>query len=344
MLNSQKLNFKKFKKIFLIAECGVNHNGNYQTAKKLIRYAKLAGFDAVKFQTYITENLVHKTTKLANYQRKTSYKTQFAMLKKYSLTKNEFLKLKAFCEKIKIIFLSTPFDLESAKFLDKILNVPIFKISSADLNNYQLLNYIKSSKKPIILSTGMSTNKMINNAVKFLNYPKNKLAVLHCVSEYPTNIRDTFLGSLNKLKAKYIFGLSDHTSDEYTAIASSVMGIKVLEKHITISKNMKGPDHLASLPVKKLNKFVKLIRDLEYSSKQIKIKPTKEEEENFIVTNRKLFFKKDLYKGNKLSFDNVLPLRSNIKKTFDSSFLLKIIGKKIKKNVKKMDPIEKNLI
>lgn len=344
MSKFQNIQFNKIKKIFLIAECGINHNGNFKLAKKLIKASKLAGFDAVKFQTYTAENLVHKSTKLAKYQLKTNYKSQFEMLKKYSLKKEEFIKLKKFCDKIKIIFLSTPFDLESAKFLNKKLNIPIFKISSADLNNYQILNYIKSSGKPIILSTGMSTTKMLNKTISFLNYPKNKVAVLHCVSEYPTSIKNTFLGSLNKLKEKYFYGLSDHTANEYAAVAASVMGIKILEKHITISRNMKGPDHEASLPIKQLNRFVRLIRDLEYSSKQIKLKPTKEELRNFTVVNRKIFFKENMIKGSKLNFENVLPLRSNIKNAINISELLNIIGKKVKKNVKKLSPIKKNLV
>ena len=344
MFNFKKIQFNNLKRIFLIAECGINHNGNFKIAKKLIQAAKLAGFDAVKFQTYTTEKLVHKSTKLANYQRKTNYKSQFDMLKKYSLTIEEFIKLKKFCDKIKIIFLSTPFDLESAKFLDKKLNIPIFKISSADLNNYQILKYVKSSRKPVIISTGMSTDKMLTKAIRFLNYPKKDIVILHCVSEYPTNIKDTYLGNLNKLKKKYLYGLSDHTADEYTAAAASVLGIKILEKHITVSRNMNGPDHDASLPINQLNKFVKLIRDLEHSSKQTKIKPTKEEAKNFSVVNRKIFFKEDMIKGSKLTFENVLPLRSNIKNTFSGDELLKIIGKKIKRNVKKLSPIKKYLI
>ena len=265
------------------------------------------------------------------------------MLKKYSLKKDEFIKLKKFCDKIKIIFLSTPFDLESIKFLDKKLNIPLFKISSADLNNYQILNYVKSTGKPIILSTGMSTDQMLNKTINFLNYPKNKIAVLHCVSEYPTNIKNSYLGNLNKLK-KYLHGLSDHTADEYTAIAASVMGIKILEKHITISKNMKGPDHSASLPINELNRFVRLIRELEYSSKQVRLKPTKEELRNFSVVNRKIFFKENMVKGSRLNFENILPLRSNLKNAINNIELLNIIGKKIKKDVKKLSPLKKNLL
>lgn len=344
MFKFKNIQFNKLKKIFLIAECGINHNGNYKLAKRLIMAAKLAGFDAVKFQTYITEALVHRSTKLAKYQFKTNYKTQFEMLKKYSLKKEEFIKLKKFCDKIKIIFLSTPFDLESAKFLDKTINVPVFKISSADLNNYQILNYVKASKKPIILSTGMSTKKMLKKTISFLNYPKSKIAVLHCVSEYPTDIKNSYLGSLNKLKKNFYHGLSDHTANEYTAAAASVMGIKILEKHITISRNMNGPDHNASLPTNELNSFVKLIRDLEYSSKQIKSRPTKEELRNFSVVNRKIFFKEDMIKGSKINFENVLPLRSNLKNVINNNELLNIIGKKIKKNAKKLSPIKKYLV
>lgn len=344
MNNTKKLNFLKLKKIFLIAECGVNHNGNLKYAKKLIQEAKLAGFDAVKFQTYNVDHLVEKSTALANYQKKTKCGSQYEMLKNLSLKKHEFFKLKKFCDKLKIIFLSTPFDLESAKYLNSKLKVAAFKLSSADINNYQLLNYIKKTKKPIILSTGMSSAKMINNSIKFLNYPKSKLAVLHCVSEYPTQLKNTFLGNLKKLKKKYLFGLSDHTKDEYAAVAASVMGIKILEKHITISNKLKGPDHSASLSIRKLKKFVKIIRDVEYSSTQIKTNMTKKENNNYLVTRRKLFFRKKLLRGYKLKFEDILPLRSSLKHPIENSKILNIIGKKIKKNVNKYDPITKNLI
>ena len=185
---------------------------------------------------------------------------------------------------------------------------------------------------------------MINDSIKYLNYPKNKLAILHCVSEYPTQLKNTFLGNLKKLKKKYLFGLSDHTKDEYAAVAASVMGIKILEKHITISNKFKGPDHTASLSIKKLKKFVKIIRDLEYSSTQIKTNLTKKEKDNYLVTKRKLFFRKKLLRGYKLKFEDILPLRSNLKHPIENSKILKIIGKKIKKNVNKYDPITKDLI
>jgi N,N'-diacetyllegionaminate synthase len=344
MIKSKKLDLSSLKKIFLIAECGINHNGNLNYAKKLISGAKKAGFDAVKFQTYNVDHLVEESTKLANYQKKTKYKSQYYMLKKYAFSKEQFLKLKNYCDKLNIIFMSTPFDLESAKYLNENLNVQLFKLSSADLNNYQLLNYIKKTKKPIILSTGMSTKKMLEESLKFLNYPKKNFAVLHCISEYPTAIKNTFLGNLSELKKKYIFGLSDHTSDEHTSIAASVLGIKILEKHITISKKLKGPDHQASITLAQLKKFVQVIRDLEKSSKQINFNLTKNEKKNFNVTRRKLYFKKDLKKGTILNFENILPLRSSNKQSIDGKDILKILGKKIKRDVKKLEPIHKNIL
>ena len=184
-IGSRKINKNNFP--YLIAEIGVNHNGSIYIAKKLIDSAKKAGFDAVKFQTYYLDGLLKKNTPLAKYQKKVSeIKNMYNLLKKYSLSHKEFEKINQYCKKRNITFLSTPFDLESATFLNKI-NIPAFKISSSDNDNYLLLDLIKKFKKPIILSTGMSNNIEINRTIKYLSLQKNKLALLHCVSDYPQN-------------------------------------------------------------------------------------------------------------------------------------------------------------
>ena len=340
MLNSKNISFSNFKKIFLIAECGLNHNGNYNIALELIKNAKKAGFDAVKFQTYITEDLVHESNKLANYQKSANFKNQFEMLKKYSLKFDQFLKLKKICDRMNIEFISTPFDLNSAKFLNEKINVKIYKLSSADLNNFQLLNYIKSTKKPLILSTGMSTMKNLNSAIDFLHYPKRKIAVLHCISEYPTKLKETYLGNLRLINKRFNIGLSDHSNGEQAAIASCSLGVKIIEKHITLSNNMKGPDHKASMPIKDIFNFVRSIRDIETSINSIKLNPTKREIENFKVVERKLFYKKDMKRGQKINYENILPLRSQSKNAYKITELPKLIGKKLKTDVKKMQPIK----
>lgn len=324
-------------KIFLIAECGVNHNGKINYAYKLIDEAKKAGFDAVKFQTYIPDLLVHSSAHLAKYQKRTKFSNQKKMLEKYFISFENFAKLNEYCKKKKIIFLSTPFDNLSAKFLNSI-KIPAFKISSADLDNFHLLKFIQEFNKPIILSTGMSSQIRIDRTLKFLNTRKTNIALMHCVSEYPTNISNSNLGYLSNLKKKKIpIGISDHSNDTIVPYTSTALGVKLIEKHITLSNSMDGPDHLASLEVKKLKNFVKNIRDVEFSLNDNKKKISKEEKINLNAVSRKIFFSKDLKENQKISYSDIIPLRSAIKNGVSVDQLNKIINKKVKKNIKKME-------
>ena len=193
-----KINTKS-KRVFKIAEIGVNHNGILKNAFKLIDCAAKSGFDAVKFQTFDVDTMLLKKTKLANYQKKTKFKSMREMLKKLSFTEENFHKIKAYCKKKRIIFMSTPFDIKSAEFLNK-LNVPIFKIASGDLDNFLLLKKIKSFKKPMIISTGMSNMREIKNTLNFLKLPKDKLTIMHCVSKYPTKLDESQLGFIKQLR------------------------------------------------------------------------------------------------------------------------------------------------
>lgn len=324
-------------KIFLIAECGVNHNGKLSYAYKLIDEAKKSGFDAVKFQTYIPNLLVHSSAHLAIYQKKTKFSNQKKMLEKYFLSFENFSKLNEYCKKKKIIFLSTPFDNVSAKFLNSI-KIPAFKISSADLDNFHLLKFIKEFKKPIILSTGMSNQNRIDKTLKFLNIKKTNLALMHCVSEYPTKISNSNLGYLKILKKKKLpIGISDHSNDTIVPYSSSALGIKLIEKHITLSNSMDGPDHIASLEVKKLKSFVKNIRDIEFSLNDNLKKISREEINNLKAVSRKIFFSKELQKNQKITYSDIIPLRSGIKNGVTINNLSKIVNKKVKKDVKKME-------
>ena len=339
MSNNKNIFIKK-NHIFIIAEIGVNHNGNLKIAKKLIDHAKKADADAVKFQTYNVDDLVLKNTKVAKYQKKSGIKNQYKLLKKYQFSQEQFKTIKSYCVKKKIHFLSTPFDNQSAIFLNG-LGVNCFKVSSADLNNFHLLKKIKSFNKKIILSTGMSNLQNLKKTLKFLNLPKDKVHILHCISEYPTALDNTYLGYLDKIKKlNYRFGISDHTIGNEFAMASISMGCTIIEKHITLSKNMKGPDHQASLATKELKKFIKSIRDVRSSLNNNNRFLTKGEKENQSITRRRLYFAKDIKKNKIIKYEDLIPLRSSDMSVVKVEDFLKIIGRKSKNNYKKKDSVK----
>jgi N,N'-diacetyllegionaminate synthase len=325
-------------KLFLIAEIGINHNGIYNFAIRLIDNAKKAGFDAVKFQTFIPEHMTHAKTKLAEYQKKTKFKNMQLMLKEYNFSHEQFYKIKKYCDKRKILFFSTPFDLESAIFLNKI-NVKAFKISSGDLDNFYLLSKIKQFKKPIIISTGMSNNKEIQETINFLDLPKSKLAILHCVSDYPTEIKNTFFSNFNYLKKfKYTVGFSDHTLGSISSSIAVAMGGMIIEKHITLDNKMNGPDHACSMQISDLKLFVKTLRDVRTSITAPRIL-TPLERNTIKVARKSLYYAKNLEKLSAIEFNDLIPLRparNNISPKFYKIFL----GKKIKCNVKKNTPVK----
>ncbi len=341
-IGSRKINKNNYP--YLIAEIGVNHNGSVYIAKKLIDYAKRAGFDAVKFQTYNLDGLLKKNTPLAKYQKKVSeIKNMYNLLKKYSLSHQEFEKINKYCKKKNITFLSTPFDLESATFLNNI-NIPAFKISSSDNDNYLLLDLIKKFKKPIILSTGMSSNIEINKTIKHLSLQKNKLALLHCVSDYPTKLSETQLFNiLNLKKYGYCYGLSDHSLGIYSSIVALTLGSKIIEKHITLDSNMKGPDHLASLEVSKINDYVKKIKDIHVSLLQKEKFLTQGEILNKNLAKKSLYFKNKLKKNHIITKDDIIVLRPRLNGVTPDNFK-KILGKKVAKDIKPLEIISKDKI
>lgn len=326
-------------KVFFIAEIGVNHNGSIAMAKKLIDQSVRAGCSAVKFQVYKTSNLVKKKTKLAAYQIKTNENNMFDLLKKYEFSFDQFKILKKYCDKKKIIFLATPFDYESLNFL-KTLNLSAYKISSGDLDNFYLLKEVKKTKKPIILSTGMSDEKEIKNTLNFLKLKKNNLFLLHCISEYPVEIKNTQLGFINNLKKYgYHIGLSDHTKDETACIAAVSLGCLIIEKHITLNRKLKGPDHSASLECKKLKKLISNINDLKYSISHKKRFVTPVEQNNKKLTRKLLYFLNNKQKGDLIDHNDIIPLRSNKKNGIKPSNI-NIVNKKLKKNVTRYNLIK----
>ena len=329
---------------YLIAEIGVNHNGSVNIAKTLIDHANKAGFDAVKFQTYNLDGLLKKNTPSTKYQKKKSkIKNMYDLLKKYRFTYDEFKKIKNYCERKKITFLSTPFDLESAKFLNQI-NVKAFKISSSDNDNYILLDLIKKFKKPLILSTGMSTNYEIDKTIKYLSLKKDRLALLHCVSDYPTKLSETQLYNIINLKKYgYCFGLSDHSLGIYSSIVAISLGSKIIEKHITLDKNMNGPDHSSSLEISKLNYYVDKIKNISQSLIQKEKFLTKDEILNKNLAKKSLYFVNQLKKNDKIKKKDIVALRPRLNGITPDKFR-EILGKKVTKDISPMEIIIKDKI
>lgn len=331
---------------FIIAEAGVNHNGNMQTAKKLIDKAKQAGADAIKFQTYLTENLVSKSSPKAKYQvKRTSKKeSQYKMLKELELNKKQTKELASYAKKKKIIFLSTPYDFESADLLSS-LKVPAFKIASCDITNIPLLRHVAKKKKPIILSTGMSTMHEIIKAVNEIQKRgNNKIALLQCTTDYPANPKEINLHAILTLQKNFALpiGYSDHTTGPTAALVAVSLGSTVIEKHFTLDRNMKGPDHFASSEPEELKLLVDEIRKIEKTFGTSTKKPTKSELVNLKNMRRSIYANKAIHKGTKISRDMLAIKRPA--KGLSPVYFDTVVGSMAKVNIKRNQPITLNKI
>lgn len=277
-------------KVTVIAEAGVNHNGNLELAKGLAKAAKDSGADIVKFQTAKLEALVTKTAPMAEYQKQNTMRdeSQLEMLKKLLLSYDEFVELADYCKKIDIKFLSTPFDLVSIDFLAGLGN-DLWKIPSGEITNYPYLVKIADLHQPIILSTGMSTLEEVADAVELLqSHGADKLTLLHCTSQYPAPIDDVNLRAMLTLRDRFYMdvGYSDHTTGIEVPMAAVALGASVIEKHFTLDRNMEGPDHKASLEPHELRAMVEGIRKIECSLGN-GIKQVADSERNNLKTARK---------------------------------------------------------
>jgi N,N'-diacetyllegionaminate synthase len=295
--------------VFVIAEAGVNHNGSLELAKKLVDAAKDAGADSVKFQTFISKNLVSKSAIKADYQKKLTEEkeSQYDMLKKLELSFDEFDELKEYCSSRDIEFMSTAFDFDSIDFLNN-LNMNIWKIPSGDITNLPYLVKIAKLNKPVILSTGMSTMKDISNAIKvFKDNGNEKLTVLHCTTEYPTPYSDVNLKAMLTIKNKFglDFGYSDHTNGIEVPIAAVSLGATVIEKHFTLDRNMEGPDHKASLEPNELKSMIDAIRHIELALGDGIKQPAKSEMKNMDIVRKSIIAKQKINKGESLTEDNL---------------------------------------
>ena len=304
-------------KTIIIAEAGVNHNGDIETAKRLIDAAADSGVDYIKFQTFKADRIVTKNAKKADYQIKNQDKSddsQFNMLKKLELTEEDHFKLIEYCKSKKIKFMSSAFDIEGLKFLNK-LNLDFFKIPSGEITNYPYLNKISEFNKKIILSTGMSNINEIKAALDILTSKKvslNQITVLHCNTEYPTSFSDVNLNAMINIKNTFNvnIGYSDHTLGIEVPIAATALGATVIEKHFTLDKNMPGPDHAASLNPIELNSMVKSIRKIENALNGTGLKtPSNNELKNIVPARKSIVAKFKIKKGEKFSNKNLTTKR-----------------------------------
>ena len=332
----------KNKNTIIIAEAGVNHNGKISLAKKLIEKASDAKADFIKFQFFNPDNITTKWLKTANYQKKnTNAKTQYELLKKLYLPYKKLKLLEKFSKKRKIKFMLSIFDHENVKKIN-LFNIKYIKIPSGEINNHLLLKKIAKLKKKIILSTGGSELKEIREALITLKKNKlhiSKISLLHCVSNYPSSFKSTNLKSIISLKNKFKcdVGLSDHSLGYSIPLAAVSLGAKIIEKHLTLSKKMKGPDHKASLEPKEFKKMVEEIKNIEIALGNKNKKIQKEEKENILLVRKSIVAKKNIKKGDKFSDYNLTLKRPGTGLT--SKNWTKLIGTKSKKKFKKDDLI-----
>lgn len=296
--------------VFIIAEAGVNHNGDINLAKKLIDVAVEAGVDAVKFQTWKTELLVSKKASQAEYQiENTGIKeSQFDMLKRLELSYDEFIELKKYCDSKNIMFLSTPDEFESADFLANLQD--IFKIGSGELTNLPYLKHIGNMNKKVILSTGMGNLGEIEKAITVLinaDTKKENITLLHATTMYPTPMNEVNLNAMLTIQKAFNMnvGYSDHTMGIEVPIAAVALGAKVIEKHYTLSREMEGPDHKASLEPNELKEMVNAIRNIEVALGNGEKLPQVSEKENIKVVRKTIVANKNISKGEYYTIDNL---------------------------------------
>ncbi|OGS08961.1 MAG: N-acetylneuraminate synthase [Elusimicrobia bacterium RIFOXYA12_FULL_51_18] len=303
------------KRVFIVAEAGVNHNGSLAVAKKLAAAAKMAGADAVKFQTFKASSLVTPFAPKAAYQIKTTglSDSQFQMLKKLELSGPAHRILSAYCRKLGIRFLSSPFDPESVDFLLK-LGLSIIKVPSGEITNLPYLRKVGAARRKVILSTGMATLKEIGAALKVLTTAgttRRNIVLLHCSTEYPAPMKDVNLSAMLTIakKFKVRVGYSDHTEGIEVSLAAAALGAKVIEKHLTLDRKMKGPDHKASLEPREFRDMVKAVRNIEAVLGTGIKKPSLCELRNAKVVRKSLTAIKTINKGEAFSAENIAPMR-----------------------------------
>ena len=307
----------KLDRVLIIAEAGVNHNGDLQKAIELIDVASNSGVDIVKFQTFKADKIVSKAAKKAKYQSENigdGDDSQYNMLKSLELSEDDHALLIEECEKRGIQFLSTAFDVEGIEFLNN-LGLPFLKSPSGEITNFPYLKKLAEMGKPVVLSTGMANMKEIKSAMKVLmdhGLDKKDITVLHCNTEYPTPMEDVNLKAMNTIarELEVQVGYSDHTLGIEVPIAAVAMGARVIEKHFTLDRNLPGPDHKASLEPEELKEMVTSIRNIEKAiSGSSKKEPSQSEQKNKIVARKSIHTTRAIKAGEVIKEEDIIALR-----------------------------------
>ncbi len=330
----------------IIAEAGVNHNCNFDLAKHYVRLAKKSGVDAIKFQTYKAVTLVAENSPSYWDNSKEKTKSQFKLFKKYEkFNFKHYFKLKKLSDKLGITFMTTIFDHNEIDNYDQILDV--YKVSSSDITNVPLLRKVGSKKKFVCLSTGASTIKEINFALKVLALPKKKVCIMHCVLNYPTSDKEANLGFIKILKSNfpgYLIGYSDHTSPDNNLTSMIIAyryGARIIEKHFTHNKNLSGNDHYHAMDINNLKNFYSYLKKINQLSK-LKKNKVSSEKKSIKYARRGIYALTNINKNEKFSIANITTKRPD--HGFGAVNWDKVIGKKSLINIKKNQPIKKSFI
>lgn len=327
----------------IIAEAGVNHNGNLDLALRMIDCAAKAGADYIKFQTFKAENLVTASLPTADYQKINCGEiSQFEMLKKLELSFNDFRFLKDYCERLGIGFLSTPFDIESVRFLAS-LNLDYMKVPSGEVTNLPYLREVAATGIPVIISTGMSDFKEIKDCLSVFTaagYMKNKITILHCNTHYPTPLKDVNLRAMSVIHDKFgtSVGYSDHTEGITVSLAATALGAAMIEKHFTLDKTLPGPDQRVSVDPSELKMLVSKVKDVAEALGSPQKKPTESESSNIKAARKFIVAAESIKKGEILTTFNLTTKRCGgglSPMAWDS-----VVGKIAKRDYHKDEPID----
>lgn len=320
---------------FIVAEIGMNHNGDANLAKSIIKAAKDAGADAVKFQIFTAEKLISKETKTYGVTDESMPKTQLEMYKRFELTKDEYKELKKLTISLDLIFFASVFDEENVELAEDI-GVELYKIASCDITHIDLIRYIARKGKPVVLSTGMSSMEEIKDAVTAIEEEGNdKIILLHCISSYPAELEDCNLGSINTLREEFNFpiGYSDHTVGNIAPMISVALGSSMLEKHFTLDKSLPGVDHYLSADPKEFKEMVEKVRMTERIMGSGIKEPTKSEAETKKLARRSIIAKVDISKGAVITADMLIIKRPGT--GVAPKHTKEIIGRETKEDISK---------
>ncbi len=346
ILENSRENIDKITKPFIIAEAGVNHEGSMDLAKRMIDEAVEGGARAIKFQTYKAETLASKNSPAYWDTSKEPTRNQYELFKKHDqFWKNEFEEIKRYCDQVGIEFLSTPFDLESAKFLNDLMDV--FKISSSDITNLPFIEYICEFNKPIILSTGASYLWEIQRAVELINKHGNSLSLLHCILNYPTKEENANLGMILDLKRKFpgaVIGYSDHTQpgDMGVLVVAALLGARIIEKHFTFDKSLPGNDHYHAMDKEDLKAFWKKMDQTLLKIGRFEKQPLESENISRENARRSLVAARNIPAGKKIEREDLTWKRPAF--GIPPYYLEDVIGKKAVVNISEDDIIKWNML